>query len=168
MAGPRIAAVAATVDTPEPAGTDTFQVVDIPDTVVSGGFFIAGFMDGTDGPFPAKLDNTASMGQSYFAEHSMNGGLDIMDPFGSATLFGLVDNVGFPGNWLLRAESPQKKDCMIGDVNMDGDINLLDVDFFVAAVKAGDFLCEADCNEDGEVNLLDVDFFVAILQGGGG
>ena len=57
-------------------------------------------------------------------------------------------------------------DFALGDVNMDGNVDLLDVDPFVAAVLAGEFVCEADANEDGVVDLLDVDPFVALILGG--
>ena len=56
--------------------------------------------------------------------------------------------------------------CLPGDINMDGDINLLDVAGFVEAVSSGEFLCEADVNEDGIVNLLDVAGFIDLLSGG--
>ncbi|MEM9410207.1 MAG: dockerin type I domain-containing protein [Planctomycetota bacterium] len=54
----------------------------------------------------------------------------------------------------------------IGDVNVDGLVNLLDVEPFIQRLSNGSFQAEADCNEDGVVNLLDVEPFVAILGGG--
>ena len=57
-------------------------------------------------------------------------------------------------------------DCLIGDVNGDGLINLLDVTPFVDAITNGDLQCEADINQDNEVNLLDVAPFVELLSGG--
>ena len=54
----------------------------------------------------------------------------------------------------------------LGDVNMDGVTDLLDVAPFVDAITLGTFICEADVNEDGVVDLLDVAPFVAILTGG--
>ena len=56
--------------------------------------------------------------------------------------------------------------CLLGDVNTDGNVDLLDVDPFVAIVTAGGFQCEADINKDGSVNLLDVNPFVDLLTGG--
>ena len=52
-----------------------------------------------------------------------------------------------------------------GDVNQDGEINLLDVGPFVDTLANGEFTCEADLNEDGSVDLLDVGPFVDLLAG---
>lgn len=56
---------------------------------------------------------------------------------------------------------------LIGDMNGDGSINLLDVAPFVTAISNGTFVFEADTNEDGAVNLLDVQPFVDLLNTGG-
>ncbi len=53
----------------------------------------------------------------------------------------------------------------LGDVNLDGAVNLLDVDPFVDRIATGTYQAEADCNQDGIVNLLDVNAFVSILSG---
>ena len=52
---------------------------------------------------------------------------------------------------------------LLGDVNGDGLVNLLDVSPFVAAIVNGSFIAEADINGDGVVNLLDVAPFVDLL-----
>jgi hypothetical protein len=54
----------------------------------------------------------------------------------------------------------------LGDVNLDGEVNGLDVDPFVDVLLNGPFQTVADMNEDGEVNGLDVDPFVAAVVGG--
>ncbi len=56
--------------------------------------------------------------------------------------------------------------CLWGDLNDDGNVDLLDVAPFVNAIIAGSFVCEADINEDGNVDLVDVAPFVDILNGG--
>ncbi len=58
-------------------------------------------------------------------------------------------------------------DCLLGDVNQDGFVNLEDVDPFVAALSVGSTQCEADIDGDGLVTLEDVDPFVVLLAGGG-
>ncbi len=54
---------------------------------------------------------------------------------------------------------------VVGDVNQDGLINLLDVTPFVAAVSGGPFVDEADINRDGLANLLDIGPFVGLISG---
>ena len=54
---------------------------------------------------------------------------------------------------------------LLGDVNCDGEVNLLDVDPFIAVLAGGDFNAKADINQDGVVNLLDIDPFIALISG---
>jgi hypothetical protein len=54
----------------------------------------------------------------------------------------------------------------LGDVNLDGVVNLLDVAPFVALISNGGFQIEADVNMDGVVDLLDIAPFVDLLAGG--
>ena len=54
---------------------------------------------------------------------------------------------------------------LVGDINCDGVINLLDVAPFVDLLTNGGFSTKADINGDGAVNLLDVAPFVALLSG---
>ena len=60
----------------------------------------------------------------------------------------------------------QCNSVLLGDINGDGEVNLLDVQPFVDLLSSGDFQAEADINQDGVVSLLDVDPFVALLSGG--
>ena len=53
-----------------------------------------------------------------------------------------------------------------GDINLDGELNLLDVAPFVDLLTNGNFQPQADLNEDGTVDLLDVAPLVEILIGG--
>ena len=55
---------------------------------------------------------------------------------------------------------------LLGDVNQDGAVDLLDVGPFVDLLISGEFQAEADTNQDGAVDLLDVGPFVDILTGG--
>lgn len=54
---------------------------------------------------------------------------------------------------------------LLGDVNLDGTISLLDVGSFVALLTNVSFQIEADINGDGVVDLLDVQPFVDLLSG---
>ena len=53
---------------------------------------------------------------------------------------------------------------LLGDVNQDGLVNLLDIEPFVTLLTDGLFQAEADINQDGFVNLLDVGPFIDILS----
>jgi len=55
---------------------------------------------------------------------------------------------------------------ILGDVNMDGMVNLLDISPFVEILGNNLYQFEADLNEDGIVNLLDIDPFVSLLSDG--
>ena len=54
---------------------------------------------------------------------------------------------------------------LLGDVNLDCNVNLLDVDPFITAISTGAYIAQADINEDGMVDLLDVAPFVELLAG---
>ena len=56
----------------------------------------------------------------------------------------------------------------MGDVNGDGNLDLLDVQPFVVVLSSGGFDPAADMNGDGSVDLLDVAGFVDALSNGGG
>lgn len=56
-------------------------------------------------------------------------------------------------------------EVLLGDLNQDGIVNLLDVQPFINAILSGEFQDEGDINRDGVVDLLDVNAFIAILAG---
>ena len=53
----------------------------------------------------------------------------------------------------------------LGDVNLDGSVNLLDVAPFIDLLSSGQYNVFGDVNFDGSVNLLDVQPFVDLLTG---
>ena len=55
------------------------------------------------------------------------------------------------------------ENSVLGDVNRDGVVDLLDVDAFTDLVISGEFQFEADVNGDGSVDLLDIAPFVDLL-----
>ena len=54
-------------------------------------------------------------------------------------------------------------EVLLGDINMDGTVNFLDISPFVGALAAGEFQASADINQDGVVNFLDISPFIDIL-----
>ena len=57
-----------------------------------------------------------------------------------------------------------KPKILIGDVNDDAEINILDVAPFVEILSSSSYSEAADINGDGGVNLLDVSLFVELLN----
>ena len=55
---------------------------------------------------------------------------------------------------------------MIGDINADGAVNILDVVLLANAVLTGNYLSEGDINGDGENNVLDIVGLVNIILNG--
>lgn len=53
---------------------------------------------------------------------------------------------------------------LLGDVNLDGTVNFLDINPFIGVLSSGGFQAEADCDESGAVNFLDITVFIAILS----
>jgi len=72
----------------------------------------------------------------------------------------------FPGGVSVSLNQLDDGRFLLGDVNLDGVISLLDVAPFVDLILAGKFQLEADINMDGIVDLLDVAPFVNLLVNG--
>ena len=72
------------------------------------------------------------------------------------------DNTGLYELFVYRFDG----NGILGDANMDGVVDLLDVAAFVDLIINGGFSVQADVNQDGAVDLLDVDPFVGLLVGG--
>jgi len=81
-----------------------FHSIDIPDSLVSGHFFVAALMSHLSGQFPAVIDETTSQGKSWIALNGSIGSIDPNNVTGTSELGPvLTDNAGYPGNFLLRA-----------------------------------------------------------------
>ena len=72
---------------------------------------------------------------------------------------------GFKGNQGFSALIEIENVFALGDVNRDGNIDLLDVAPFVELILSGEFQFEADLNQDSTVDLLDIGPFVNALSG---
>lgn len=75
-------------------GTDSFIFYDIVDTLVAGSFFVGvEFTNAnTFQGYPARIDQTLSSGRSWI------GSID-----NTTIPMQLIDTIGFPGNWMIRA-----------------------------------------------------------------
>jgi len=70
---------------------------------------------------------------------------------------------GVASDFGLAWRGDQVAVALLGDANLDGVVNFLDILSFISVLSSGAYLEEADCNEDGVVNFLDVSAFIAIL-----
>ena len=52
---------------------------------------------------------------------------------------------------------------LLGDANLDGVVDFLDISSFIAILSSDGFLAEADINQDGSVDFLDIGPLIEIL-----
>ena len=98
-----LASVETTVQDPH---TDTFVPESIAPTTVEGTFFIAAlFQNQPAGQFPAPIDESSGSQQaSWVIGNTSPGGFDVENLGNNDVAPALLDDIGFPGNWLLRAD----------------------------------------------------------------
>lgn len=60
---------------------------------------------------------------------------------------------------------PRSTPLTLGDVNLDGVVDFLDIAPFIAVLSAPEFQAEADIDQSGEVDFLDINGFIGILAG---
>ena len=120
----------------------------------SGQFLDAGYDPAADAFLFGRVDLTVTgdEGQSFFVFVSpgIGGIADGPNPVNPEFGFAFFDIASF----------------LLGDINGDDSVDLLDVGPFVDLLTTGGFQPEADINEDGMVDLLDVTPFVQLLTGG--
>jgi len=85
---------------------------------------------------------------------------------------GTFDNVIAPDGMEIRVNYSDSvvslelaDDFLLGDVNLDGAVNFLDIRPFISVLSSGGFQIEADIDESGTVDFLDITPFIAILSG---
>ena len=136
----------------EDFGTEGFTSLEIPvsspsfinHTDLNGGTFTAGPLDGVASFDKLGLD-------LLLLQSPTNDGVNTTNP--GAAIFELLSIELCPSELLL------------GDVNLDGEVNLLDVTPFVDLLTESEFQAEADIDQNGTVDLLDVAPFVELLTG---
>lgn len=60
---------------------------------------------------------------------------------------------------------PVPVDCILGDVDLSGTVNFLDIAQFITILASDGFQCEADIDQNGVVDFLDIQPFITILSG---
>lgn len=72
-------------------------------------------------------------------------------------------NGSIPAEIIISRSDSGKK----GDVNNDGEVNIVDVDSVIKIILGAESSSRADVNNDGEINIVDVDAIISIILGGG-
>ena len=64
-------------------------------------------------------------------------------------------------------EFPNEECSPNGDVNFDGNLNILDIVMVVSIILGSDFTdeqsCAADLNEDSDINILDIVTIISLI-----
>ena len=164
-----------TIDTPlENNGAGEFQVFGAPDASFTrslNGIFV-GIFPGGFTPDDLNLYSTQGgefdiftvVGQptvqgSAVQDLSNFSGMPVAGDSGNVVI-GETDDNQVIGRWEVISEP-----IVLGEVNCDGEVNLLDVAPFIDLLSNGGFSEKADINGDDSVNLLDVDPFITLLGG---
>tara|TARA_Y100001970_G_C14227043_1_gene856338 strand:+ start:1002 stop:2030 length:1029 start_codon:yes stop_codon:yes gene_type:complete len=109
--------------------------------------------------------------------------MDFIDDFSDTDEYGLDDiaaikytlSIGYPNNNYWGSAfgnyyyEPTEDDVLLGDLNFDGIINVIDVVSMVNGILSGNFdseqLAVADMNSDGIVNVIDIVSLVNFILG---
>ena len=125
---------------------------------------VTGILQGTTGSVQVLWNN----GDGTFVDGGLFGSFPHI-PF-ALRLTDLDGNAGLDfllsggGDTLLRGLN-QCGGVLLGDIDQNGQVNLLDVAPFIELLTSGKFQAEADINQDGSVDLLDVQLFVDLISG---
>ena len=68
------------------------------------------------------------------------------------------------GTIRLNASAVPEAEILLGDCNLDGVVNFLDISPFIGLLSGSDYLAQADTNEDGVVDFLDISSFISLLS----
>ena len=68
-----------------------------------------------------------------------------------------------PGMELVYAGMPPDEQLPVGDVNMDGEVNIADINAVIDLILTGNQAEVGDVNDDGEVNIADVNTLINLI-----
>ena len=81
----------------------------------------------------------------------------------SAVATGASYSFKIPGMELIYANMPPDEHHALGDVNLDGEVNIADVNTVIDVILTGGTWPTADVNGDGEVNIADINAIIALI-----
>ncbi len=136
----------------------SFQTEPIPPTQVSGVFFIAAVAEGAT--FAAPIDLSSTSQQSSLFASTSTGTFDLSNPPSAS----LVDDLGFAGNWILRAQGSYVAFQPVSGTLAAGNSTTVDITFDGTSLPLGTYNGNAAVSSNDPVTpQVDVpfDFFVA-------
>lgn len=84
---------------------------------------------------------------------------------GADYVFDMIDDFFIRGFFTdLSNDFVDDATCTLGDVDLSGTVDFLDIAPFIAVLSSGANQCEADCDQSGSVDFLDIAPFIAILS----
>jgi len=156
--------------TTDVSGNADFQIEPIPPTEVEGVFFVAVLVPSTSN-FPAPLDEDSDQGASWVA-NADPGTFDTSDLSGSSNQSqdppSLTADIGYPGNWLLRAQGAYATFQPISDSVSAGNSKDVDIKFRGTTLSTGRYQANAAVtSNDPDTSKIGIpfDFFVADAVG---
>ena len=123
----------------------------------------------SDFEFAGAANSTASLNPGDFFASVANGSftldaaeVDIFFANGETNVIERIDvSPSNPNQQFTLGTRP----TLLGDVNLDGTVDFLDISPFVAVLASSGFQAEADINQDAVVSFLDIGQFVTIFIG---
>ena len=91
-----------------------------------------------------------------------------LDDFGN-TVWQYTHSGEADSYWIARANKysiDYLENSTLGDINLDGTLNILDIVIMINMILDGEYTNIADVNEDGALDILDIVVMVNILVGG--
>ena len=75
-------------------------------------------------------------------------------------------NGNFASSWIAATPTPGafESPFLLGDANLDGVVNFLDISPFILLISTNTFLAQADIDGNGVVNFLDISPFISVLS----
>ena len=89
-----------------------------------------------------------------------------MPPYGSGNYPVTTNQINLIAQWIDEGALSESNESMLGDMNDDGVVNVLDVVLLVNSILNGDSANDypqADLNEDGTIDVLDIVQLVNII-----
>ena len=71
---------------------------------------------------------------------------------------------GSQGNYSIEGISFSTLSVLVGDVNLDSEVNFSDIAQFISILAAGNFQAEADIDQNGVVDFEDIAPFIELLS----